>query len=128
MKNSLLIVVGVVIAIVGVFWALQGYGVVGGSFMSGNHTFEVVGAHTFGQKLTAFVSQKDLEERGLIERPPYIVVESFWQHRYVQNRGAAFSFLASVGEKIRVPFFQFITLCALVEFAALATLRFRRLA
>lgn len=43
MKNGLLIAVGIVVVVVGVFWALQGFGVVGGSFMSGNHTFEVVG-------------------------------------------------------------------------------------
>lgn len=43
MKNGLLIVVGIVVVLVGVFWALQGFGVVGGSSMSGNHTFEVVG-------------------------------------------------------------------------------------
>jgi hypothetical protein len=43
MKNGLLIAVGIVVVLVGVFWALQGFGVVGGSFMSGNHTFEVVG-------------------------------------------------------------------------------------
>jgi hypothetical protein len=43
MKNGLLIAVGIVVVLVGVFWALQGFGVVGGSSMSGNHTFEVVG-------------------------------------------------------------------------------------
>jgi hypothetical protein len=43
MKNGLLIAVGLVITIAGVVWALQGFGVVGGSFMSGNHTYEVVG-------------------------------------------------------------------------------------
>lgn len=43
MKNGLLVAVGIVIAIVGAFWALQGFGVVGGSFMSSNHTYEVVG-------------------------------------------------------------------------------------
>ncbi len=43
MKNGLLIVVGIVIAIVGIFWALQGFGAVGGSVMSGSSTFKVVG-------------------------------------------------------------------------------------
>jgi hypothetical protein len=36
-------VVGVVLVIVGVFWALQGFGTIGGSFMSNNSTFEVIG-------------------------------------------------------------------------------------
>ena len=43
MKSFLFIAVGVVIAIVGAFWALQGFNVVGVSFMSGNSAFEVVG-------------------------------------------------------------------------------------
>lgn len=43
MKNGLLIAVGIVIVIVGAVFALQGFGVVGGSFMSNNHTYEVVG-------------------------------------------------------------------------------------
>jgi hypothetical protein len=43
MKYVLLVVVGAVIAIVGAFWALQGFGVIGGSFMSGNHTYKIVG-------------------------------------------------------------------------------------
>ena len=43
MRNGLLIVVGIVIAIVGVFWALQGFGAVGGGAMSGSSTFKVVG-------------------------------------------------------------------------------------
>jgi hypothetical protein len=36
-------VVGVVLLVVGVFWALQGFGVIGGSFMSNNSTFEIIG-------------------------------------------------------------------------------------
>jgi hypothetical protein len=43
MKSILMIATGVVIAIVGAFWALQGFSVVGGSLMSGNSAFEVVG-------------------------------------------------------------------------------------
>ncbi len=43
MRNWLLAVVGIVLVIVGVFWALQGFGTIGGSFMSNNSTFEIVG-------------------------------------------------------------------------------------
>ena len=39
----MLIAVGLVITAAGVVWALQGFDVVGGSFMTGNHTYEVVG-------------------------------------------------------------------------------------
>jgi hypothetical protein len=43
MKNGLLIAVGIVIVIVGVVFALQGFGAISGSAMSNNHTYEVVG-------------------------------------------------------------------------------------
>jgi hypothetical protein len=43
MKNGLLVAAGIVVAVVGVFWALQGFGVIGGSFMSGNSTYKIVG-------------------------------------------------------------------------------------
>ncbi len=43
MKNGLLIAVGIVIVIVGVIFALQGFGAISGSAMSNNHTYEVVG-------------------------------------------------------------------------------------
>jgi hypothetical protein len=43
MKSRLFIAAGIVIVIVGAVFALQGFGVLGGSFMSNNHTYEVVG-------------------------------------------------------------------------------------
>lgn len=42
-RNWVSAVVGVVLLVVGVFWALQGFGVVGGSFMSNNSAFKVIG-------------------------------------------------------------------------------------
>ncbi|GGT01011.1 hypothetical protein ACFFV7_31070 [Nonomuraea spiralis] len=43
MTSWILIVVGVLLALVGGLWTLQGLGVVGGSVMSGNATWAVVG-------------------------------------------------------------------------------------
>ena len=43
MKNRLLIAAGIAVIIIGAVVALQGFGVIGGSAMSNNHTFEVVG-------------------------------------------------------------------------------------
>jgi hypothetical protein len=43
MKSRLFIAAGIVVIIVGAVFALQGFGVLGGSFMSNNHTYEVVG-------------------------------------------------------------------------------------
>ena len=42
-RNWLSAVVGVVLLVVGVFWALQGFGVIGGSFMSNNAAFKIIG-------------------------------------------------------------------------------------
>jgi hypothetical protein len=43
MKSRLLIAAGIVVIIAGTIFALQGFGVLGGSAMSNNHTYEVVG-------------------------------------------------------------------------------------
>jgi hypothetical protein len=43
MNNRLLIAAGIVGIIIGAIFALQGFGVIEGSAMSNNHTFEVVG-------------------------------------------------------------------------------------
>jgi hypothetical protein len=43
MKSWLLLLLGVVIAVVGVVWALQGFDVIGGSPMSGVTLWAVVG-------------------------------------------------------------------------------------
>ncbi|HYK32313.1 MAG TPA: hypothetical protein VEV63_10135 [Streptosporangiaceae bacterium] len=43
MRNWTVAVVGLVLVVVGVFWALQGFGTIGGSFMSNNSAFEIIG-------------------------------------------------------------------------------------
>jgi hypothetical protein len=42
-RSGLLTAVGVIVTIAGVVWALQGFGVIGGSFMSGNSVWAVIG-------------------------------------------------------------------------------------
>ena len=42
-KNWLLTAVGALLTIAGVIWALQGFGVIGGSFMSGNSVWAIIG-------------------------------------------------------------------------------------
>jgi uncharacterized membrane protein YhaH (DUF805 family) len=43
MRNGWLIAAGALITIAGVVWALQGFGIVGGSFMSGNSIWAIIG-------------------------------------------------------------------------------------
>jgi hypothetical protein len=42
-RSGVLTAVGVVVTIAGVIWALQGFGVIGGSFMSGNSVWAIIG-------------------------------------------------------------------------------------
>jgi len=77
------------------------------------YAFAVARAKTFPDKLQAFVSQKDLLERGLADPAP-VNVTPFWQHRYTQNRGAAWGVLAGAGEKFRVPFFHLVSVVAVI--------------
>ena len=43
MRSGVLTAVGVIATIAGVIWALQGFGVIGGSFMSGNSVWAILG-------------------------------------------------------------------------------------
>jgi hypothetical protein len=43
MRNWVLVVVGLVCLLVGGVWALQGFGVIGGSFMTDSPTWLVIG-------------------------------------------------------------------------------------
>ncbi|HXS66487.1 MAG TPA: hypothetical protein VN767_26830 [Streptosporangiaceae bacterium] len=43
MRNWLLGVAGVVLIIAGGIWSLQGFGVIGGSFMSGDSIWAIIG-------------------------------------------------------------------------------------
>jgi len=43
MRSGVLIAAGVVLTIAGAIWALQGFGVIGGSFMSGDSVWAIIG-------------------------------------------------------------------------------------
>jgi signal peptidase II len=75
--------------------------------------FTAARAKTLPEKVSAFVGQKELLERGLAYPTP-VVVTSWWQNRYTQNRGAAWGVFASAGEKFRVPFFHLVSIVAVI--------------
>jgi len=75
--------------------------------------FATAGAKTFGQRVSAFISQKDVLERGLAYSIP-AKVTTFWQHRYTQNRGAAWGVMSGSAEKFRVAFFYLMSVGAVV--------------
>ncbi len=78
------------------------------------HLFQAVGARTFPEKLKAFLTERDLLERGLAKPQPVEVFRGFWQFHYTQNRGAAWGFLSGAAEQFRVPFFYLITIAAVI--------------
>lgn len=43
MRGGILTAAGAVLTIAGVTWALQGFGVIGGSFMSGDSVWAIIG-------------------------------------------------------------------------------------
>jgi hypothetical protein len=43
MRSGVLTMAGLVLTIAGVIWALQGFGVIGGSFMSGDSVWAIIG-------------------------------------------------------------------------------------
>jgi hypothetical protein len=43
MKNVMLIAAGALVTVAGVIWALQGFNLIGGSFMSGNSMWAIIG-------------------------------------------------------------------------------------
>ncbi len=75
--------------------------------------FVAARARTVPDKMSAFVEQKELLERGLANPVP-VTVTPFWQHRYTQNRGAAWGVLSGAGEQFRVPFFYLVSIAAVI--------------
>ena len=43
-----------------------------------------------------------------------VEITAWWEHRYKEKPGAAFSFLAGASERVRVPFFHLISLAAVI--------------
>ncbi len=66
------------------------------------------------EQLGAFYGEVEHPCRSVGARCPQVtVVEGFWSWRYVENPGAAWGFLRSAPESIRVPFFFFVSLAAI---------------
>ena len=76
--------------------------------------FEAVHATTLGEKIGAFVTERDLLEHGLADPRYAVVIPGFWQNLYTQNRGAAWGFLARAAEQFRTPFFYLVSVAAVI--------------
>jgi signal peptidase II len=75
--------------------------------------FERSHAVSLGQQVRAFVTARHL--MGEVKAPYYQeVIPHFWANRYAENPGAAWSIFANAPDSIRIPFFHFVSLLAIV--------------
>lgn len=72
--------------------------------------FEAEGAVTLAERGGAFLRMRHLE--GL-RREPLVLVEDHLRLRYLENPGAAWGFLGSLDERIRLPFFRWMPVGAI---------------
>ena len=82
-------------------------------FLAVKHLTFAMGKNAgFSQNIHTFLTSRHLmNETGGYH---YDFIQAFWSHRYAENPGAAWSFLASAPESIRVPFFFMISVVAIV--------------
>jgi signal peptidase II len=75
------------------------------------YAFENAGAESFGERVGAYFDVKDLERT---RKPPVVVLDDYWQHRYVENPGAAWGSFRGIPDNLRVPFFYVVSIGAVV--------------
>lgn len=73
--------------------------------------FESVNAVTFSEELDAFLEVRHLER---MRERPLVVVDDYWQFRYVENPGAAWGSFGGIPENLRVPFFYVVSVGAIL--------------
>lgn len=84
------------------------------------NAFELHSARTFPERLGVFFRLRNLDnepyEPGKVDHriPPVEIVADYWSHKYVENPGAAWGLLASVDDRLRVPFFHLVSIVAIV--------------
>ncbi|MBX5480589.1 MAG: signal peptidase II [Myxococcaceae bacterium] len=75
-------------------------------------TTALEGREGIGDRFVGFLTETNLEGRRA--RGDAVVIDGYWDHRYVQNPGAAWGLFSSLPEQIRTGFFLAITLVAIV--------------
>ena len=73
--------------------------------------FESVNAQTFSEKVDAFLEVQNLQR---MREQPVVVLDDYWQFRYVENPGAAWGSFGGIPEDLRVPFFYVVSIAAIV--------------
>ncbi|MBI5546547.1 MAG: signal peptidase II [Deltaproteobacteria bacterium] len=73
-------------------------------------TFQVQQAATLSEEVDVFLSAHKLER---LRTPPVVVLEDYWQFRYVENPGAAWGILGRMPDGVRIPFFHVVSAVAI---------------
>jgi signal peptidase II len=77
------------------------------------------GARSLPDRVVAFYTLKNLDNdpyesgRFDLRRAPVPVIDRCWNHKYVENPGAAWGLLSGLDERLRVPFFHLASLAAI---------------
>ncbi len=84
------------------------------------NALEHAGRRTLAERLSGYLTLENLDNdpsrAGGVDhrKAPVVVVRDHWQHKYVENPGAAWGLLARVSETWRRPFFHVVSLVAVV--------------
>ncbi len=72
--------------------------------------FEMQKAQTFGEQLSAFLSEEKLER---LRSRPVVVLQEHLRFKYVENPGAAWGMFGGLPDGLRVPFFFGVSVLAI---------------
>ncbi len=81
--------------------------------------FEASGRTSFVERLAGFYSLENLDNdpyepgKADLRNGTHPVVAGYWNHKYVENPGAAWGLLAGLDQKWRLPFFYLVPLLAI---------------
>lgn len=82
---------------------------------------QIAGRHAVTYDGTPLASQSELAagDRLRVLRREVVVIEDYWDFQYTRNPGAAFGLLADADESFREPFFNIVSLLAILLILAL---------
>ena len=84
------------------------------------NAFESANRDTTRGRIHGFFTLKNLDNEpyqpGNVDHrlPPVEVVHDYWNHKYVENPGAAWGLLAGVSDEFRIPFFHLVSVVAIL--------------
>ncbi len=84
------------------------------------NAFDHKKAHTLGERLHVYLFDRNLDgdppevDHPDLRRPAVVVVNNFWNLKYVENPGAAWGMFSRQAPWFRVPFFHIVSIIAII--------------